>query len=305
MRLTPILVDVGSGVRRNATMTVSLVVTVAISLFLVGIGLWTHSQAARSEAFYYGKAQVGVFFCNAEQATDPANPQCAAGAVTGAQEQALRARLTAMPQVARVVHESQKQAYANFKAEYPDSAITANVSPADMQESLRVQLSSPAGYAAVLAATQGRPGVQQVQDLQSLLAPLFGSLRTFGLGAVALAVLLVGVAVLLIWNTIRLAAYGRRRETEIMRLVGASSTAVRLPFVLQSVVAGLVGAALADLGLVAWEKGVVLDRLRADIPVTPWIGWSEMSWIFVVLALLGVAVSAIPAAVSLRRYLHV
>lgn len=305
MRLTPILVDVGSGVRRNATMTVSLVVTVAISLFLVGIGLWTHTQADRSQSFYYGKAQVGIFFCNAKQAVDPANPQCAAGAVTAAQEQSLRSRLTSLPQVAGVVHESQQQAYDNFRAEYPDSAITANVSPSDMQESLRVQLVDPAGYAAVLAASQGRPGVQQVQDLQSLLAPLFGSLRTFGLGAVALALLLVGVAVLLIWNTIRLAAYGRRRETEIMRLVGASSTAVRLPFVLQSVVAGVVGAAFAALGLAAWEKWVVLDRLRSGIPVTPWIGWSEISWIFGVLLVLGVVVSALPAAVSLRRYLHV
>lgn len=303
MRVTPILADAGRGVRRNATMTVSLVVTVAISLFLVGIGLWTHSQAGRSQAFYYGKAEVGVFFCNAEQTTQYA--ACRGGAATAAEQAALTRALTALPAVRSVVHESQQEAYDNFKAEYPDSAVTANVHPSDMQESLRVSLASPDGYPVVAAAIQGRPGVQQVQDLQSLLKPLFGSLRVFGLGAVALALLLVAVAVLLIWNTIRLAAYGRRRETEIMRLVGASSTAVRLPFVLQSVLAGVVGAALAALGLAAWEKWVVLARLRSTIPVTPWIGWSEMAWIFPVLGVLGVAVAAVPAAVSLRRYLRV
>lgn len=305
MRLTPILAEAGGGLRRNATMTLSLIVTVGISLFLVGLGLWTHTQAGRSQAFYYGKAEVGIFLCNANQATDPHYPQCAAGPATAAEQTALRSKLQALPAVRSIVHETQQQAYDNFKAEYPDSAVTANVTPSDMQESLRVALASPAGYQAVLAAAQGQPGVQQVQDLQSLLQPLFGSLRAFGLGALALAVLLVAVAVLLIWNTIRLAAFSRRRETAIMRLVGASSIAVRLPFILASVLAGVVGAGLAVLGLAVWEKWIVLARLRPDIPVTPWVGWSEIAWIFPVLVALGIVVSAVPAGISLRRYLRV
>lgn len=302
MRARYLLADLLGGLRRNLTMTVSLVVTVAISLFLVSLGLWTQTQAHRSQDFFYGKAQVAVFFCNAEMAQDPGQP-CRTGAVSAAQRDAV-ARAVAGPGVRDVVHETQAQAYANFRAEFPDSAEFADVKPSQLQESLRVELSDPGQTQRVITAATGMPGVQSVQDLRAVLDPLFTSLRAFQVGALALAVLLVLVAVLLIANTVRLAAFSRRRETEIMRLVGASNTAIRLPFVVEAVLAGLAGAALAAGAFAAWQQLVVLDRIRRTVRITAWVGWGEVAWIIPALFALAVVISALPAAVSLRRYLR-
>ena len=302
MRARYLLADTLGGLRRNATMTLSLVVTVAISLFLVSLGLWTQAQAQRSQDFFYGKAQVAVFFCNAEMAQDPRLP-CRAGAVTAAQVDTV-ARAVAGDGVRAVVRESQAQAYANFRAEYADAAEFADVRPDQLQSSLRVELSDPSATQRVIDAATGLPGVQSVQDLRSVLDPLFTSLRAFQIGAVALAALLVLVAVLLIANTVRLAAYSRRRETQIMRLVGASSSAIRFPFVTEAVLAGVLGALLACGAFAAWQQWVVLDRIRPNIRITAWVDWSEVVWILPALLGLAILISALPALVSLRKYLR-
>jgi len=302
MRARYVLADLLGGLRRNLSMTVSLVVTVAISLFLVSLGLWTQTQAQRSQDFFYGKAQVAVFFCNADMAQDPTLP-CRAGAVTPAQRAAVAAAV-AGPQVRDVVYESQQQAYANFRAEFADSTEFADVRPDQLQESLRIELRDPVGTQRVIDAARPLPGVQSVQDLRTVLDPLFTALRAFQVGAVSLAILLIVVAVLLITNTVRLAAFSRRRETQIMRLVGASNASIRFPFVVEAVVAGVVGAALAAAAFVAWQQLVVLDAIRPNIRITAWVGWDEVGWIIPALFALAVLISAIPALVSLRKYLR-
>lgn len=303
MRARYVLADLLGGLRRNLSMTISLVVTVAISLFLVSLGLWTQTQAQRSQDFFYGKAQVAVFFCNADMAQDP-SVACRAGAVTPAQRTAVAAAVRG-PGVANVVHETQAQAFANFRAEFTDSTEFADVRADQLQESLRVELSDPADTQRVIDASRGLPGVQSVQDLRAVLDPLFTSLRAFQVGAVGLALLLVVVAVLLISNTVRLAAFSRRRETQIMRLVGASNTSIRFPFVVEAVVAGVVGAALAAGAFAAWQQFVVIDTIRPNIRITAWVGWDEVAWIIPALFGLAVLISAIPALVSLRKYLTV
>ncbi len=303
MRLRYVIADSAGGIRRNLSMTVSLVVTVAISLFLVSLGLWTHTQAQRSQDFYYGKAQVAIFFCNAEMAQDP-GPPCGAGAVTPAQRAAVAAAVRGSG-VREVVYESQQQAYENFRAEFADSSEFADVQPAQLQQSLRVELSDPGATERVITAAQGMPGVQSVQDLRSVLNPLFAALRAFQIGAVALAGLLVVVAVLLISNTVRLAAYSRRRETAIMRLVGAGRAAIALPFVVEAVAAGLVGAALAAGAFAAWQQVVVTGAIRPTVHITAWVDWSAVAWVIPSLFGLAVVISAIPALVSLRKYLDV
>lgn len=303
MRARYVLGDLLGGLRRNLSMTVSLVVTVAISLFLVSLGLWTQAQAQRSQDFFYGKAQVAVFFCNAEMADNPRYP-CPGGAATPAQTAAV-ASAAQGPGVRAVVRESQQQAYDNFRAEFGASGEFGQITPDQLQESVRVELSDPDQTQRVIDATARLPGVQSVRDLRSTLDPLFTSLRAFQVGAVALAVLLISVAILLISNTVRLAAFSRRRETQIMRLVGASSSAIRFPFVVEAVVAGLVGSVLAAGAFAAWQQWVVLDRIRPNIRITAWVDWGDVIWIVPALVVLAVVISAVPALVSLRKYLRV
>jgi cell division transport system permease protein len=121
----------------------------------------------------------------------------------------------------------------------------------------------------------------------------------------AIAVAMLIVTVLLVGNTMRLAAFSRRRETGIMRLVGASKFYIQLPFLLESVVAAAFGAALAIGGIVA-VKLVVVDRfLEPSFKFTPFVGWEAVWQTAIVLVILGVGLSALAAIVTLRRYLRV
>ena len=112
-------------------------------------------------------------------------------------------------------------------------------------------------------------------------------------------------AALLIWNTIRVAAFSRRRETGIMRLVGASNFYIQLPFLLEGAIAGLIGAIIASLGLIGVKHFFVDERLEPSFKFTTFIGW-EAVWVVVpILLLVGVGLSALASFLTLRQYLRV
>ncbi|MGH8938259.1 MAG: FtsX-like permease family protein, partial [Actinomycetes bacterium] len=147
--------------------------------------------------------------------------------------------------------------------------------------------------------------VQQVQDQKALLDNLFKVLNTTRLLAWGGAIVMIGVAVLLIANTIRVSAFSRRRETGIMKLVGASSFSIQLPFLLEGAIAGLVGAGMA-VGALALLQGLVVERLlRPALPFTNFITWGDV-WITAPkLIATGVALAALASFVTLRKYLRV
>jgi hypothetical protein len=123
-----------------------------------------------------------------------------------------------------------------------------NVTAEALPESFRVKLADPTQYDVVASAFAGRPGIEQVNDQRQILDKFFALLN--GLQAVALiiAIVMLVVTVLLIVNTMRVAAFSRRRETGIMRLVGASNFYIQLPFLLEAAVAAALGAGLAVVG---------------------------------------------------------
>jgi cell division transport system permease protein len=147
--------------------------------------------------------------------------------------------------------------------------------------------------------------VEQVQDQKALLERFFKVLKWVQWFAFGLAVLMVVVSVILIVNTIRVAAFSRRRETGIMKLVGASSFSIQLPFLLEGAIAGFLGAALAT-GAFVLIKAVLVDRILApNFPITRFITWGDV-WlssgsVFVV----GVALAAIASFLALLKYLRV
>jgi len=144
-----------------------------------------------------------------------------------------------------VFSESKQEAFDSFKKLYKDSPIVSTVTQDQMQESFRVKLKDPQRYQNLVSAVAGLPGVDTVQDLRQYLDPLFKALNGLQVGALVAAGLLLLAALMQISNTIRLAAYARRREIGIMRLVGASNFYIQLPFLLEAVLAALIGAVLA------------------------------------------------------------
>ncbi len=302
MRARFILSEIGIGLRRNLTMTIAVVVTVAISLALFGAGLLLRDQVSEMKNYWYDKVEVSVFLCS----KDSTRPSCSDGEVTQAQRDGIRSDLESLrPLVKQVYYESKQEAFSRFKEQFKGSAIADNVTPDAMPESFRVKLSDPTKYAIVSSAFEGRPGVDQVQDQRRLLDRFFKVLNGFQLAAIIIALVQIIAATLLISNTIRVAAFSRRRETGIMRLVGASNFYIQLPFLLEGAVAGLAGGILASLGIVAIQKFVVEDRLVESFPFTNFIGWNSVVSTVPILLGLGVLLSALASFVTLRRYLRV
>ena len=229
MRASFILSEIGIGLRRNLTMTVAVIVTTAVSLAFFGFGLLFNRQVEEMKDFWYDKVEVSVFLCG----QDSDAPSCAAGEVSQAQRDQIQGDLQAMPEVSNVFYESKQQAYTRFKEQFKESAIADNVTADQMPESFRVKLKDPEEFPIVATAFAGRDGVEQVQDQKALLEKFFRVLNYLKAGAWGLALIMIVVAVLLISNTIRVAAFSRRRETGIMKLVGASSFSIQLPFLLE------------------------------------------------------------------------
>lgn len=302
MRAGFIAEEVVVGFRRNLTMTLAVIVTVAASLSLFGAGLLVRAQVSTMKDFWYDKVEVSIYLCGENSDV----PSCNAGAITPEQRKQVRVDLEAMrPTVQKVYYESKKQAYQRFIKQFKNSAIVQNVSPSALPESFRVKLEDPEQYDVIASAFSGRAGIEQVQDQRRLLDKFFKLLNGLQAIALSIAVAMLLVTVLLVANTMRVAAYSRRREIGIMRLVGASNWYVRLPFIAEAAIAAAIGATIAT-GVLATIKYFGIDqRLAPEYQFTSFIGWdavwSIVPWVFAV----GVGISVVAAAATLRRHLKV
>jgi len=300
MRAGFLFKEVRIGLRRNLTMTFAVVVTVAISLSLLGIGLLSNAQVNAMKDYWYDKIEVSVFLCG----TLSESPTCVAGVVTQEQRTAIKADLEALPVVDSVFYESQTEAFARFKERFADSAIAQNVTADQLPESFRVKLTDPTQFDVVVSAFSGRPGVDIVQDQRSILEKFFKLLDVLRNGALIVGLFSVLTAALLISNTLRIAAFNRRRETGVMKLVGASSWSIQLPFLLEGVFSAILGWGFAT-GLLSGLKYVVDTNVAPLLTFTKFFEWQQV-WISSAILLgVGLFVSIVASAITLRRYLKV
>jgi cell division transport system permease protein len=300
MRLQFILSEIWVALRRNLSMSISVVLVTMVSVLFLGLGVLTQRQVDTMKDYWYDRVQVSIFLCTANSDL----PNCSAGAVTALQRKDLRGQLDAMkPLVKNVFPESQQEAYDRAKAQYPDSSTYRDIKPSQMPESFRVQLSDPTKYDVITSSFLGAPGVADVQDQRRVLDPLFNLLRGLSFGALVLAALMVLCSVLLVATTIRQTAFSRRRETGIMRLVGASAFNIQLPFILETLVATVVGSALA-VGLL-WalvRNGIgYLAKLLPVRFITTADVWAVTPWLVATAA----GLSVLTSWLTLRRYLRV
>ena len=300
MRAGFLFSEVRIGLRRNLTMTFAVIVTTAISLSLLGIGLLSNSQVNAMKDYWYDKIEVSVYLCGSLSES----PSCAGGVVNADQRLGIKSDLEALPVVQSVFYESQSEAYTRFQERFKDSAIAQNVTSDQLPESFRVKLKDPTQYAVVVSAFSGRPGVDVVQDQRSILEKFFKLLNVLRNGALLVGLFSVLTAGLLISNTLRIAAFNRRRETGVMKLVGASSWSIQLPFLLEGIISALIGWVFAT-GLLAGLKSVIDSKVAPLLTFTNFFGWNEVWVASAWLLLAGLGVSTIASAVTLRRYLKV
>ncbi|GAT65237.1 ABC transporter permease [Planomonospora sp. ID91781] len=302
MRANFIFSEVWIGLRRNLTMTIAVIVTVAIGMALLGVGLMINSQISGMKDSWFDKVEVSVFLC---KKNDPF-PQCKGSGGVDAQEQAaLKATIEAMPQVERVEFEDAAKAYENFKAQNAsNNVLISAIQVEDMPESFRVKLKNPDEYGAVIEGLQGAPGVSNVINQKEILEKFFGLLEKLRWAALTIAITLVFAAALLIGNTVRLSAYNRRRETGIMRLVGASNLYIQLPFVMEGVIAGLIGGVIAAVLLIV-SKVFLFDSVQLYLGGTAQLSWETVASAISLTMIIGVLICVFASFVTLRRYLRV
>jgi cell division transport system permease protein len=286
-----VLSEIWIGLRRNLTMTIAVVITAAISLTMFGLALMVRNQVNVMKGFWYGKVEVSIFLKQD---------------VTQAQRDQLRSELDEMPDVERVYFESRDEAYTRFKEQFKDSPdIVANTTPDVLPESFRVKLKDPKKFEVVSSAFAERPGVVNVLNQKALLESFFKVLNGLRLGMVVFAVVALTAAAILIGNTVRVAAFSRRRETGIMRLVGASNLYIQLPFLLEGMLAGIVGALGASAFCAAFQAFLINGVLRPNIKFTPFVGWDQFVGMVPLLVGTGVVLAGLSSFVTLRKYLRV
>jgi cell division transport system permease protein len=300
MRAGFLLKEVRIGLRRNLTMTFAVVVTVAISLSLLGVGLLANAQVNAMKDYWYDKIEVSVFLCG----TLSESPTCASGVVSEEQRTSIKADLEGLSVVDSVYYESQTEAFERFKERFKDSAIAQNVTADQLPESFRVKLTDPTQFDVVVSAFSGRPGVDIVQDQRSILEKFFKLLDVLRNGALLVGLFSVLTAALLISNTLRIAAFNRRRETGVMKLVGASSWSIQLPFLLEGVFSAILGWGFAT-GLLSGLKYVIDDKVAPLLTFTKFFAWDQVWIASAILLGVGLFVSIFASAITLRRYLKV
>ncbi|GII53356.1 cell division protein FtsX [Planotetraspora thailandica] len=299
MRANFIFSEVWIGLRRNLTMTIAVIVTVAVGMALLGIGLMINSQVSSMTGYWVDKVELSVFLCKKNDVF----PACKdKPPLTDDQKAALKQTIQSMPEVERVDFEDQNQAYENFKAQQGNSLLLSVIQPGDLSESFRVKLKNPDNATAVSESIQGQTGVANIVNQRQILDTYFGFLSKLRNMALGVAILMVFAATLLIGNTVRLSAYNRRRETGIMRLVGASNIYIQLPFVMEGVIAGLIGGVFAAVLLIV-TKVLLFEGIQSYMAVP--LGWNTVAGVITFTMAVGVVICVLASFITLRRYLRV
>ncbi len=306
MQLTYVFSELGNGLKRNISMTIAVIVTIFVSLTLVGMGLLLNAQVDKAQEYWGSKLQITVFLCNQNSST----ANCVDGEATNAQKKQVEKVLDDHPEVASWRLQSKKEAYDKWRSAYVSDDKTQqrvydSIRPSDMQESYWVQLKNPEKFMGIKSQVSGLQGVDNVRDLRQVLKPIYYWMNAMKWGAIGIAVFLIFAAILQVGNTIRLAAFARRREIGIMRLVGASSLYIQLPFLLESLVAALIGVTLAGGAVLVFMYVVIYEKLRQTSAFMPYVTWHDALWAIGLIGIIGLLLSLVPTLAMTRKYLKV
>jgi cell division transport system permease protein len=286
VRLAFILSEIGSGIRRNLSMVTSVILVTFISLTFVGAAGLFQLQISQMKGYWYDRVQVTIYLC----VDNSSETSCATGPVTEDQRAAIEATLGSeqfAPYVDTVSYESQEEALGHFRDQFANSPIVDSVTADQLPESFRVSLVDAEKYEVIDEAFSSQPGVEAVSDQRDFLEAIFRYMNWASVVALVIAGIMTFCAILLIATTIRLSAFSRRRETGIMRLVGASKAVIQLPFVLEGVIAAVIGAVLASATLYGASRFVIDGWLVNTFPQTAFISSQQVLILVPALILLG------------------
>jgi cell division transport system permease protein len=288
--------EVLTGLRRNVTMTVAMILTTAISIGLFGGGLLVVRLAEHSREIYLDRVETQVYLDEDVSANDPScqSPPC----------KALREKIEARNDVKSVRFLNRQDAYADAIRRMPQFKDLASKDA--FPASFVVKLNNPEQHSQFDDALRGQPGVSGILNQKDLIDRLFAVLDGLSNAAFAVALVQAIGAILLIANMVQVAAYTRRTEVGIMRLVGATRWYTQLPFLVEAMVAATAGVIIAVVGLIV-VRALFLDSALSQFYqahlIAP-IDYADILYISPLLLLVGVAMAGVTAYATLRLYVR-
>jgi cell division transport system permease protein len=279
---------------RNRLMTVAAILTVAVSLALVGSSLLLKQGASKATVQWQNGVQAIVWV----------NPAASASQVS-----AVGTELHQSPYIKSCNQRSQAFDYSEAKSILPADEIQATTL-ADYPSSYRCALNDPSQATAVYQQFVGKPGIKTVSYPGQQIKTMQSVIRILQWVFLSVAVVLLLSASVLILNTIRMAIFARRREVSVMKLVGATNWFIRLPFMAEGLIQGLLGAAVAVLVVLSLYWGIGLDTAKTaanqgNIIAQMSLGGWEVASTCILVALVGVVVGVVGSAFAVRRFLDV
>ena len=299
MRANFVVSGIAAGLRRNAAMTIALVLSTAIALGFVGAAILANTEITKFKQKYEDKINVSIYLC-ATQPQDPCKVK-----TTAAQTAAIKTELQNDPMVKSFSYISEEKQYELGKEQNPAVAkfLQPGVLPASFSVNLHHLKNDYEKFAAKYSTLPGVGKVQNQIDTINTLLNIIDSVRWFSI-LIALVVLIASI--LLMANTIQVAASQRRNETSIMRLVGASRWMTELPFVLEVVIATVIGGLVATFGIWIGERYVLNGVFSGPTKngVIPTLSSNDVLLAGGAGLVVGIVMAAITAFATLRLYVR-
>jgi cell division transport system permease protein len=261
-------------------------------------------QIGQMKTYWYDKAQVAIYMCSEVSPADV----CPQGEATQDLKQAVQEQLdspTLSPYVEKFYFENHQQAFDKFQEQFKGNSVAKYVTANQLNETFWVKLKNPSQSAIITESFTGFGGVEEVRDQRTYLDQIFSILNAASIAAISIASLMLASAALLISTTIRLSAFARRRELGIMRLVGASNFYIQLPFILEGVLAAIVGSLLAGGAVIAIVQFFVQGYLAVNMPFTNFVGLADGLLVVPILVGSGIVLAALASGLAIRRYLRI
>lgn len=278
--------------KRNSLMTIVSISTVALSLLVLGMFLTMVLNVNNLAHQLESQVQVTVYM------QDTATPD---------QLKQVDKVLKSTEGIVKVKPVTKQQALQEFKSRLGDQQKLLDALGQDnpFPASFEIQVDAPERIPGLVPQLQQLPGVETAKFGQEVVTHLFQLTRVLRIGGVLLIALLAVATLFIISNTIRITVFARRREVNIMKYVGATDWFIRWPFLLEGMLMGLIGAAIADLALYQGYNAI-LARIYATLAFFPMLPtWPTMGYLCAVLVVVGTLIGALGSSISLRKFLDV
>jgi cell division transport system permease protein len=300
MRTQFVMSELAIGLRRNVTMTAAAIVTIMTAVTMLGGALIIHGGANGLQHDILNQIEVSVYL------QQPCGtPNAPSNCLTPADQASVQRTLQQLPQVESITFISQQSACERFKADPSEKALAnltgvCNALPA----SFAVKLKDAHQFEVISSAVSAAPGVETVTDAQHVLDGIFHTFHVLEIAVLVIMLVSLSAAILLIYNAMLVAAYSRRRETGIMRLVGASDFYIQAPFILEGTIIGVVGTILA-IAMVGVGRVLIAGALGASQLTRPFADVANFRHALLPMILVGILLPAIASFITLQRHMRV